>query len=175
MRRRALALLLLTCGAAARAEEYRMGDYRAPVPESVPGGRTITTAEAQALHAEGSAVWIDVLPAPRRPEGLPSGSLWRPSPHHGIPGSLWLPDVGQGALATATEAWFRRMLEQATHGDTSRPIIFYCLADCWMSWNAAKRAAALGYRAVHWYPDGADGWEMAGLPTEILQPAPGPP
>ncbi len=44
-----------------------------------------------------------------------------------------------------------------------------------MSWNAAKRAAAFGYRAVHWYPDGADGWQAAGLPTEILQPASGMP
>ena len=52
-------------------------------------------------------------------------------------------------------------------------MVFYCLADCWMSWNAAKRAAAWGWRQVLWYRDGMDGWEAAGLPTEELHPAPG--
>jgi hypothetical protein len=28
---------------------------------------------------------------------------------------------------------------------------------------------------VLWYRDGTDGWEAAGLPTEVLQPAPGGP
>jgi PQQ-dependent catabolism-associated CXXCW motif protein len=54
-------------------------------------------------------------------------------------------------------------------------VVFYCLADCWMSWNAAKRAASWGYREVLWYRDGTDGWEAAGLPTEVLHPAPGGP
>jgi PQQ-dependent catabolism-associated CXXCW motif protein len=173
VRRRSLLVLLLPPGA--RAAEYRTGNYRAPVPEGVPGGRTIDTEEALALHRSGSAVWIDVLPAPRRPEGLPPGSLWRPSPHHGIPGSIWLPEVGGGILPPALEAWFARALEEATGGDRDRPVVIYCLTECWMSWNAAKRAAAFGYRAVHWYPDGADGWQAAGLPTEILQPASGMP
>ena len=35
-----------------------------------------------------------------------------------------------------------------------------------MSWNAAKRALALGYAHVAWYPEGADGWAAAGLPLE---------
>jgi PQQ-dependent catabolism-associated CXXCW motif protein len=174
MMRRALALLLLA-GAQGWATEYRMGAYRAPVPDSVPGGQTLTTDEARSLHQAGSAIWIDVLPAPRRPVALPQGSLWRPSPHHGIPGSLWLPEVGHGALAPETEAWFRWILSDATRGDSDRPLVLYCLSECWMSWNAAKRASEFGYRRVYWYPDGVDGWEAAGLPTEILQPAPHPP
>jgi len=165
--------ILLALAAPAAAQDYRMDDYRAPVPREVPGGHAIDTVQAQALHATGQAIWIDVLPAPRRPEGLPRGSLWRPSPHRGIPGSLWLPEVGRGALRPEVEAWFRRTLAQATSGDADRPIVLYCLAECWMSWNAAKRAAALGHRAVYWYADGVDGWEAAGLPTEVLQPASG--
>ena len=43
------------------------------------------------------------------------------------------------------------------------------------SWNAAKRAAAWGYRNVLWYRDGTDGWEEEALPTEELHPAPGAP
>jgi PQQ-dependent catabolism-associated CXXCW motif protein len=173
--RRAALLLALLVHGGAWAEGYRMGDYRAPVPETVPGGRTIGTEEARALHASGRAVWIDVLPAPHRPEGLPSTSLWRPSPHRGIPGSIWLPEVGRGALAPETEAWFRDTILRITGGDVDRPVVLYCLSECWMSWNAAKRAAEMGHRAVYWYPDGADGWEMAGLPTEVLHPAPGAP
>ena len=40
-----------------------------------------------------------------------------------------------------------------------------------MSWNATKRAASWGYR-VAWFPEGVDGWEAAGLPTEIVKPEP---
>lgn len=154
---------------------YRMGDYRAPTPLTVPGGRMIDTREAKALLDRGGAVWVDMLPAARRPEGLAPGSLWRPSPRLGIPGSIWLPEAGRGAIPPETEAWFRDSLARATGGDLGRPVVFYCLADCWMSWNAAKRAAAMGYREVLWYRDGTDGWEAAGLPTETLQPAPGAP
>jgi rhodanese-related sulfurtransferase len=31
-----------------------------------------------------------------------------------------------------------------------------------MSWNAARRAVALGYTAVHWFPGGIEGWQSAG-------------
>jgi rhodanese-related sulfurtransferase len=41
-----------------------------------------------------------------------------------------------------------------------------------MSWNAAKRALALGYKNVAWYPDGTDGWEAAGLPLQEAKPEP---
>jgi hypothetical protein len=38
------------------------------------------------------------------------------------------------------------------------------------SWNAGKRALALGYRNVAWYPDGTDGWHEAELPMEKATP-----
>ena len=52
--------------------------------------------------------------------------------------------------------------------------MFYCLANCWMSWNAARRAIALGYRNVAWYPDGTDGWAAQHLPLEPRIPMPRP-
>jgi PQQ-dependent catabolism-associated CXXCW motif protein len=152
---------------------YRLDDYRAPVPATVAGGTAIDTAAAQALWREGRAVFIDVLPAPRRPEALRADALWKPVPRRDIPGSLWLPDVGRGALGAALEDYFRKGLDQATRGDANAALVFYCLADCWMSWNAAKRAAAWGYHAVYWYRDGTTGWEAAGLPTAEVEPAPG--
>ena len=42
-----------------------------------------------------------------------------------------------------------------------------------MSWNAAKRAIAMGYVNVVWFPDGIDGWQEAGLPQEEARPAQG--
>ena len=59
-------------------------------------------------------------------------------------------------------------------GDKAALLVIYCLADCWMSWNAAKRALAYGYTNVAWYPDGTDGWERAKLPTSEAQPEPRP-
>jgi PQQ-dependent catabolism-associated CXXCW motif protein len=156
-------------------EGYRLDDYRAPVPDRVPGGRTLDTAAAKALWERGEALWIDVLPAPRRPAGQAPGAIWKPLPHRAIPGSLWLPEVGRGALSPAWEAYFRERLEAATGGRRDRPIVFYCLSECWMSWNATRRAAAYGYTALHWYPLGIDGWQAEGLPTAVIEPTPGAP
>jgi PQQ-dependent catabolism-associated CXXCW motif protein len=176
-----LALALASPAAPAQAqtvpapEGFRMGDYRAPTPAELPGAATLDTPGAASLWRQGGAAWFDVLPAARRPEGLPEGSLWRPTPRLGVPGSLWLPEAGRGRLDPALESWFRGALDRATGGDRGRPVVFYCRADCWMSWNAARRALGWGWRDVRWYRDGTDGWEAAGLPTEVLQPAPGMP
>jgi len=97
-----------------------------------------------------------------------------PVPHRDIPGSLWLPDVGRGALSLALEGFFQRALEAATDGDKDAEIVFYCLADCWMSWNATKRAASWGYTRLYWYREGTDGWEAAKLPIEDREPVRAP-
>ena len=152
-----------------------MEDYRAPTPLTVPGGRMIGTEEARALLGRRDVVWVDLLPAPRRPEGLAPGTLWRPSPRLGIPGSIWLPDAGRGALHPETEAWFRDALARATGGDLGRPVVFYCLSECWMSWNAAKRAAAWGYREVLWYQRRHRRWEARRPADGGAAPAPGAP
>jgi PQQ-dependent catabolism-associated CXXCW motif protein len=156
------------------AEEpgYRLDDYRTPTPETVAGGRAIDTAEAGALWRRGEAVWIDVLPAPRRPPTLAPSAIWKPLPRHNIPGSAWLPDVGRGGLTPEVERYFRDNLARLTGGDRSMALVFYCLADCWMGWNATKRAAALGYINLYWYRDGTDGWERAHLPTAVAHPVP---
>ena len=93
-------------------------------------------------------------------------------PRRNIPGSLWLANVGYGALTPKLERYFRDNLDAATQGHRDRAVIFYCLADCWMSWNAARRAVRWGYRNVYWYRDGTDGWSDAGLPTAVAEPVP---
>jgi PQQ-dependent catabolism-associated CXXCW motif protein len=158
----------------AEPDGYRMDDYRSPTPATVAGGVALDTDAARKLWESGAAVWIDVLPAPRRPANLPASALWMPVPHRDIPGSLWLPDIGRGALSSEFESYFHHHLEAATNGRKDAAVVFYCLADCWMSWNAAKRAASWGYTEVFWYRDGTDGWEAAKLPMADAEPMTGP-
>lgn len=111
------------------------------------------------------ALLIDVSRTQHRPEALPSGAVWMPTPHHAIPGTHWWPGVGEGQLSATEESDFRLKLESRTHADKSATLIFYCHERCWLSWNAAKRSIGYGYTHVEWYPDGIEGWTRAALPT----------
>jgi PQQ-dependent catabolism-associated CXXCW motif protein len=153
---------------------YRLEEYRAPTPMTLRGAAVLETKEVEAIWRSRAAAFIDVLPQAPRPANLPVGTLWRDKPRSDIPGSLWLPDTGYGELAPITLDYFSRGLEKATKRDLSRKLVFYCLANCWMSWNAAKRALSLGYGNVAWYREGTDGWSAAGLPTQTASPEPRP-
>ena len=168
-------LLALTAGAAEAAppdepDAYRTENYRAETPATLKGARVLTTDEARALWRDKAAAFIDVLPQPPRPKNLPADVIWRPQPRADIPGSLWLPDTGYGELAPSVEAY----LVAGLHKAGERPLVFYCQRACWMSWNAARRALALGFKQVSWYPDGVDGWREAGLPLEPREAEPRP-
>ena len=172
-----VALLILTVPARAQEnppepEGYRTDNYRAPVPATLAGVRVLATEEAAAIWRAGEAVFIDVLPRPPKPPNLPEGTIWRDKPRPNIPGSIWLPDTGYGTLAAATEDYLREGLVRASGGDKAKPLVIYCQAECWMSWNAAKRALSYGYSNVAWYPDGTEGWQRANLPVEDSQPLP---
>jgi PQQ-dependent catabolism-associated CXXCW motif protein len=149
---------------------YRMDDYRSAVPRTLQGAVVLSTDAARRHWEARDAVFIDVLPQAPRPAGLPPSTIWREKPRDDVPGSIWLPDTGYGALAPAMQQYFEHGLEQASGGDRNRMLVFYCLANCWMSWNAAKRAIATGYSHVAWYPDGTDGWSAERLPLEQRTP-----
>jgi len=151
---------------------YRTENYRAPVPATLSGARVLSTQEAEAIWRAKSGIFIDVLPRPPKPKNLPEGTVWRDKPRSNIPGSMWLPDTGYGALAAPTEAYLRQGLAHASGGNRQAQLVIYCQADCWMSWNAAKRALSYGYPNVAWYPEGTDGWERADLPLDQSQPEP---
>jgi len=151
---------------------YRTEDYRTPVPASLSGARVLTTAQAEAIWRAKAGVFIDVLPRAPKPPNLPAGTVWRDKPRLNIPGSIWLPDTGYGKLAAVTEDYLRRGLARATGNNSAMPVVVYCQADCWMSWNAAKRILTYGYSNVAWYPEGTDGWERADLPLADSQPEP---
>ncbi|QRG09527.1 PQQ-dependent catabolism-associated CXXCW motif protein [Xanthobacter dioxanivorans] len=152
--------------------DYRQDAYRAPTPATLAGARVLAVDAAAAIWRAGGAFFIDVLPRPPRPANLPAGTVWRDPPHASIPGAVWLANVGFGALSADTEAYFRAGLAEVSRGDVNAPLVIFCQRECWMSWNAAKRALAYGYRNVSWFPDGTDGWAQAGLPLAPLEPRP---
>ncbi len=182
MRAAACVALIAILGAAAGAasaevpepDGYQLENYRSPTPATLRGAKVIGTDEAETIWRSHSASFVDVLPRPPRPRDLPAGTFWRDKPRANIPGSIWLPDTGYGELAPSMAEYFSKGLDKATNGDHARMLVLYCLADCWMSWNAAKRARALGYSNVVWYPEGTDGWFNALLPLQDSTPEPRP-
>ncbi len=150
---------------------YRMAEFRAPVPATLEGADVLNTEALRALIEAEAPLLIDVMPAPRKPRDT---GLWLPPKRDNLPGSHWLANTGYGELSDEFAEFFEQELARLTLGDASRRLVFYCETDCWMSWNAAKRALSLGYENVGWYPDGSDGWKAAGLSLESAEPLPMP-
>ena len=153
-------------------DDYRMDHFRDVVPSTLEGATVVGPEEAFALWEAGKTAFIDVLPRAPKPKKLPEGTIWREKPRYSIPGALWLPNVGYGAIAEVTHDYFRAGLEAATDGNPDHPVLFFCLEDCWMSWNAAKRALEYGYADVYWLPEGTDGWEFFDYPLEEIERVP---
>ncbi|HYH21276.1 MAG TPA: rhodanese-like domain-containing protein [Azospirillum sp.] len=161
----ALAVALALAAWPARADVpvpdgYRQDRYRSPTPSVLPGAATVDAGRVAELAAQG-AVLLDVMPV--TVSRLGGGAMWLvDEPHRTIAGAVWLPNVGTGAPSPEVETWYRGWLERLSGGDPGRPLVVFCKADCWMSWNAAKRALSYGYTAVHWFRDGTDGWAESG-------------
>lgn len=149
---------------------YRTENYRSPVPETLQGATVVDTETAYELWNGGRTVFIDVMPQAPKPKNLPEGTIWRQKPRESIERSIWLPNVGYGELAEETHAYFKTGLQKATNGNLEKPILIFCLRECWMSWNAAKRVLEYGYVNVYWYPEGTDGWHDFLNPTEKIKP-----
>lgn len=174
IRQAALLLCIWPLAASGQAVEepdsYKMDHYRGPVPDTLAGGFVVDAEQAHALWQTGNVAFIDVLPRAPKPDNLPEGTIWREQPRHSIPGAIWLPNVGYGAIADVTADYFKSGLRKATSDNTDHPILFFCLAECWMSWNAAKRAVEYGHAQVYWFPEGTDGWALQDYPLEIVKP-----
>jgi quinoprotein dehydrogenase-associated probable ABC transporter substrate-binding protein/PQQ-dependent catabolism-associated CXXCW motif protein len=155
---------------------YRTDRYRAPVPATLAGATVLDAGSLKALIEAERPVVVDVMPKTRKPEGRDASQLWIEPKREGVPGAVWLPNVGYGELASDFRAYFETELAGLTGGDKAKPVVFYCDANCWMSWNAAKRAREeFGYTRVYWFPEGVQGWKSARLepaaPREIPMPA----
>ena len=159
-------------GPPAEPDGYRTEDYNKLVPQTLKGARGVVSADATKQLQDAGAVLIDVHPRAPKPANLPVTTVWREPAHRSIPGAVWLPNVGYGALSDQTRAYFETNLARLTGGDFNKPIVFFCLRDCWMSWNSAKRAISTGYTAVYWFSEGTDSWEESGYPLAITEPVP---
>lgn len=156
-------------------EGYRMERYRAPVPATLAGATVLATAALKELIGTDAPLLIDVLPKSRKPRDRAADQVWIEPARENIPGSVWLPNVGYGELSAEFADYFRSELDRLTEGNKDHPVVFYCDANCWMSWNAAKRAhQELGYTRVYWYPEGVQGWKRAGLQVAEAQEVPMP-
>ena len=152
MRRRACSLRsLVALASAVRAQqevpepdEYRIDNYRAPVPATLSGARVLTTAEAEAIWRDKQGVFIDVLPRAAKAE--------ESSRRHGLARQAAQKHSRQPLAARhrLRKTCRRRSkiisgsgLARASGGNKAALLVIYCQDDCWMSWNAAKRALVL--------------------------------
>jgi PQQ-dependent catabolism-associated CXXCW motif protein len=173
---RLLPLLLLFAALAARTDEVQepagfwTGPINSAVPATITGGKVIHAEELEQILKHAKPLVIDVSNEPKRPPGMAPDAPWLPLPQQVIPGSAWLPGAGLGDIAPDTDAFFREYLSQGTGGDLDHLVVIYCHERCWLSWNAAKRAISYGYRRVHWFPEGIEGWRAAGNKTVDAKP-----
>ena len=140
----------------APTDRLRDGAMHGPTPTSIPGAQVVTTAQlVQLLKANPDGVRVfDVLGAPER-----------------LPGALnALPAHQSGNFDDAVQREFGQYLQQVTKGRPDMRLVFYCSSTmCWMSYNAALRAARLGHRHVLWYRGGLEAWKAAGQPVQSAQ------
>ena len=151
-------------------EGYRTEEYRKPVPATLKGAMVLTATQASELWTKGATPFIDVYPYAPKPDNLPAGTLWREPQHFSIEGATWLANAGYGTLSPGTEAYFKSNLERLSGGDKGKALVFFCLRNCWMSWNAAKRAMTYGYTNVLWFSEGTDAWQEIGQPIAEAKP-----
>ena len=173
MIRAAMLAICMPIAAAAQSgpepADYETEHYRGPVPVSLAGATVVDAVTAYALWKTDRVAFVDVLPRAPKPAKLPEGTIWREKPRLSIPGAVWLPNVGYGRLADVTDDYFKAGLAKVTGNDIDYPVVFFCLDECWMSWNAAKRAVEeYGYTHVFWFPEGTDGWTFEDFPTQEL-------
>jgi PQQ-dependent catabolism-associated CXXCW motif protein len=144
----------------APTQQLRRPPYHAPTPGEIPGGRVVKTQELRAmLDVARPPLLIDVASG----EGYDS-----------IPGATRLEGAGHGTnFIDSLQALLAERLGQLSGGDRARPLVFFCVnAQCWLSYNAALRAIALGYTQVFWYRGGAEAWRAAGLPLAPVRSSP---
>jgi PQQ-dependent catabolism-associated CXXCW motif protein len=148
---------------------YRTSHYRSPTPASVIGGDVISTTALRHLiqSKNPEPILINVLPLDTF-----QGVYTQASSEPQIPSSYWLANVGKGDLNMLWMEYFEHYLKTLRGQRPEAPIVFYCKADCWMSWNAVTRAHSLGYQNLYWYAEGIDGWRETNLPLVLGRPEP---
>jgi PQQ-dependent catabolism-associated CXXCW motif protein len=137
----------------APTSRLRPPPHHGPTPLQIPGAQVVQTRQLQAMLAGAEKpLLVDVLSE----QG-----------HVTLAGAVWLSGAGLGTnFMDPVQSLLTQLLGQLTRGDKTRPVVFFCASvRCWLSYNAALRAVAAGYRSVYWYRGGIEAWQAAGLPT----------
>lgn len=150
----------------------RIARQRAPTPDNIPAPINKITAEQAHQLLQEDAVPVDVFGALQSRFDELDGTWLVDGSRESLPGAVWLPEVGRGTLSPAMHEYLRTQLARITDGDQSRPLVVYCVSDCWMSWNASQHISALGYTQVFWLRHGTDGWLDAGFELHPVDPVP---
>jgi len=158
---------LLSDSSLFNAEGLRSSRYRAPVPSLAPGATTLSDDAFLELKRKNKLLLIDVLPVTLR-----EGRFINTKQHKTIPGSFWLANTGKADASEAVNRYFRTQLTALTTRFPDKTPVFFCKTDCWMSWNAAAKASALGFNRLYWYPGGIDGWQQNGGKLVMQPPVP---
>lgn len=143
---------------------YRIDRPRSPVPAPPEG--VVALDDAGVARLAGRALLIDVSPVVAGRRDPASGRWALAEAAQSIPGALWFPEAGRAPGDPAIVGHFLARVPALAAG---RPVIVFCLADCWMSWNAALRLHRAGLK-VAWYGAGRDGWAAAGRPLAPVMP-----
>lgn len=150
----------------------RVARQRAPIPDDIPPpARRVDAKEVAGLLAQ-DAIALDVFGALQSRYDELDGTWLVGKERLSLPGATWLPEIGRGALAPDILAYLKNNLERLTGGDRDRPLVVFCVSDCWMSWNASQHIAGLGYRSIFWFALGTDGWLENGGALVAVDPVP---
>ncbi len=141
-------------------------------PDDIPPPALLVSPDEAHSLLERGAIPIDVYGASQSRFDELDGTWLVSEPRLSLPGAVWLPETGRGSLTPTMQGYLSDNLATLTSGDTTRPLVLFCVADCWMSWNAAQRIAAMGYSSVYWFRLGTDGWLDIGAPLFPVDPVP---
>lgn len=125
-------------------------------PTALPGATTVSVAEAKCL--------VELLDKTLVVVSVVGGDEQLPGFINGLDSEIYT-----GAEGADSDAKAKSLLNEVTGGDINRPLLFYCASlNCYMSYNAAIRAARLGYRRIYWMRAGIEAWVEAGYPIDLM-------
>lgn len=166
----AFAALSMVAATAPEPDRIWTGPMIGDTPATLKGARVVDVKGLERLMP-AKPLLVDSGPADRKPDNLPTGTLWKPT-HRSIPGAVWFPGAGRGILEPAKVEALLSRIDELSGGDRSKPIVTFCQPRCWGSWNVGKRLIEQGYTAVHWFPGGTNGWQEK-HETAHVEPQPG--
>ena len=152
---------------------YRTARYRTPIAVDPRPAPRLALVAARDLQPGRDALFIDVMPVEGGTRDTQTG-IWQLSEDHlTIAGAQWHPETGRSPVDGTLWAGLITSIADARRQSPGMPVVVFCRADCWMSWNAAKRLADQGVGNVWWLAEGTDGWNdrggrlVAGVPRAI--------